>query len=345
MNAAPTTDGQVLEFVNDEARKSRFFGHGRVVVFINGMANTGENHKQSALGLSFLQMCKVVGVFNATEGTILDLSQCLADKYQFDGPLATRPGAMLDEAIATSNGSLTRAQAMEGALAGNPATLSMFRVLRDPAHGRAPLYAHSQGNLILSNALSAVRAVDGDGALAGREIHSFGSPSLNWPPGIDHREYGFTFDPVTWLAGFDFSFRISKVGVPATPDVVGPLVSHGLESYMRDDPAFVINRFRWGGWGMTVSMDEQGLADALFAMGTNMQRVYPIFRRLESAHPSDVDDVAVKYVQKLRASPTATPIRGALKSHAQLRTLLVRAMKGGWTSAEEKSAIGFLEGL
>ena len=42
---------------------------------------------------------------------------------------------------------------------------------------------------------------------------------------------------------------------------------------MKNDPAFVVNRFRWGGWGMTVSLDEKGLATALISMGKNLQRV------------------------------------------------------------------------
>ncbi|MCA9193264.1 MAG: hypothetical protein KDB03_15945 [Planctomycetales bacterium] len=341
VSTPPSQDGDVNEYVDANASQSSWFTSQQRVVFINGMSNSPQDHMHSALALSELQMCPVIGVYNKSDSLIMDLIQCLGDKHQFDGILARDASKALDQ-ILDARPSLTREEAMTQVLARNPASMSLFRVLRSPTNWRAPIFAHSQGNLILSNALSAILAVDGPQAVSGREVHSFGSPAIHWPRGIIHREYGFTFDPVTWLAGFDFSLSISKVGVPLNGDT--RLVSHSFLSYKDNDPAFVINRFRWGGWGMTVSMDEDGLATALVKMGLNMPRIFAIFQRLNESHNSDADDVALLYVKKLRAAH-ASHIFAAIKQHNQLLKLLIRVMEEGWTTTAEKDAIQYLKGL
>ena len=230
---------------------------------------------------------------------------------------------------------------MRGVLERNPAAAALFDLLRARA-GDEHLFAHSQGNLILSNALSAVAAVDGQSAIQGRIVHAYGSPAITWPSGITLLENGFTWDPVTWLAGFDWKFAISKVGMPS-----GSLqpITHGFLEYVKRDPAFIINRFRWGSLGMTFSMDEKGLAAALAQMDRNFPRVRQVFERLEQSHSSDVDDVAVEYVDIVRKRSDAASFGAALKGDSALHKLLIRVMESGWTSSREKDAITYLKGL
>lgn len=353
MNRVPTVDGQVEEFVHPEAQTDapRFDSHRRVV-FVNGMGNSGDDHMESALALSFMQMCPVIGVYNKTSGFIGDLGQCIADKWQFGKasrvapvPLARGASGALDEAerTAKSKGGVvpTRAAIMRDVLSRNPATAALFDLLRSRGRGEH-LFAHSQGNLILSNALSAVAAVDGSGAIRGRVVHAYGSPAVTWPAGITLLESGFTWDPVTWLAGFDWKFAISKVGMPA-----GSLqpVTHGFLEYVKQDPAFLINRFRWGSWGMTFSMDEAGLAKALVEMGRNTGRVKAVFERLERNHPTDVDDVALEYITRIRTGPSAGSMGQAIKAESGLYSLLIRVMDSGWTSEAERGAIAYMKSL
>ncbi|HMB69165.1 MAG TPA: hypothetical protein VKU85_07625 [bacterium] len=344
-NGVPSRDGEITEYRNPEAEATRWFDPGRRAVFVNGMANTGKNHAESGLALSLLQMCPVIGLYNLTGGFFEDLSQCLLDKYQWDGPRAASPSEILDAIVADAarrGQRMDRAAAMEKALERNPAAASLFRLLRRPEYRQAAIFAHSQGNLILSNTLSAIGLVDGETKLGTYEVRTFGSPAVNWPRGVKPIECGFTWDPVTWLAGFDFSFSISKVGMPA--DSLNPL-THGFAEYMKCDPAFVINRFRWGSLGVTVSMDEDGLATALVRMGRNLPRVRSVFERLKTHHPSDSDDVALLYVEKLRRGTNGAAVLGALKSEPALRKLLIDVMDGGWTTAREKEAIRFLRAL
>ncbi len=213
-NTEPVSDGDVREYTDPEAAAAKkYFSRHKNMIFINGMGNSPADHKNSALDLSYLQMRTVTGVYNLTQGFFTDLGQCIADKFQFDGPLSSDPGEVLDSVVKKmkqEGKQSSRVQIMEDAISRNKACLSMFRQLRDKKHDNSPVVAHSQGNLILSNALSAIMAVDGANATRGRVVHSYGSPTVNWPKGIRLQEYGFTFDPVNWLSGIDFSISISS---------------------------------------------------------------------------------------------------------------------------------------
>lgn len=338
----PTKDGDVLEFTNPEAAAAKqYFDPQRRVVFINGMDNSADAHARSALALSLVQMCTVIGVYNKTAGKIADLAQCLGDKLQFNGPVSF--GARTKVVV----GSLlhperSREDLVKKELARNEAAVALFDLLRSSRARRAEIFAHSQGNLILSNALQAIEALDGKAAIAGRVVHTFGSPAANWPKVIQRREHGFTWDPVTWLAGFDRSLSISKVGMPKNS--LQP-ITHSFLEYLEVEPEFVVNRFRIGALRMTFSMDEMALAGALVQMGVNIPRVRRVFEHLELRHGSDVDDIAVAYVEGVEAAGNGMQIKMALKADRALVALLIRVMEKGWTGGDEKRAIGVLRAL
>lgn len=332
----PKEDGDVNVYIHTEAAKSKqYFQRGRQVIFVNGMLNSGEDHAESALALSLVQMCPVVGVYNKSFGFWRDLGQCIADKNQFDGFSISAK----NKAKKAAKKGLVPEKVILDELGRNKAQVELFKLLRDPKYKACDLFAHSQGNLILSNVLQGIAAVDGEGAVAGRVVHTFGSPAVNWPAGLKKFEHGFTFDPVNWLSGIDLSFSISKVGMPK--GALNP-ITHGFVHYMNNDPEFVVNRFRTGSFGMTINMDEAGLADALAAMGPNMPRVGRIFRHLYDKHNSDSDDVAVLYVEKIKRSPSTVQALGA---DGALVQLLVDILDEGWTSREEQEAISWLRGL
>lgn len=119
-------------------------------------------------------------------------------------------------------------------------------------------------------------------------------------------------------------------------------ITHGFLEYMKRDPAFVVNRFRWGGLGVTFNMDETGLAKALAAMGTNTGRVLSIFKHLDEKHNSDADDVAVRYLEQAKGSPDTL---AAIKANPTLVALLIRIMDEGPTGRSEDKAIEFLRAL
>jgi hypothetical protein len=332
----PTADGEVNTYVNKEAEaQAEYFSATRKAVFVNGMANSGEAHATSAIALSLVQMSPVVGVYNKTAGAVADLVQCLGDKNQFNGVSFS---AQNKAKLGTLLSNRTPETVIVQALSRNPAQVALFHLLRKPEFKASEIFAHSQGNLILSNALQGIAAVDGPQAIAGRVVHTFGSPAVNWPKGINKLEHGFTFDPVNWLSGFDPSFSISKVGMPSGS--LNP-ITHGFLEYLKKDPAFVVNRFRAGSWGMTFRMDEDGLAACLAAMGPNMPRVRAIFDHLDANHNSDADDVAVRYVGLIKNTPTAR----ALAADKDLVRRLIKVLDEGWTDDAEKKAISWLKAL
>jgi len=333
----PTSDGEVNKYIYKEARACTEYNHGRKVIFINGMGNSGAHHAENALALSWVQMCCVLGVYNATDGGWEDFVQCIGDKNQFDGPGSHSARTEVSER--TTFDGQTEEEAALSALSRNQAQVALFKLLRKSENRGCGIFAHSQGNLILSNVLQAMAAVDGSPSLSGWKIHTFGSPAVNWPGNITKYEHAFTWDPVTFLAGFDTTWTISKVGMPS--DSINP-ITHGFLEYMKSDPAFIVNRFRWGSLGITFNMDESGLAKALVAMGTNTGRVMDIFKHLNHNHNSDADDVAVLYVNQIKKAPSTM---AALKSNQQLVALLIRIMDEGWTGKEEKKAIEFLKEL
>lgn len=334
LNELPVEDGDINRYADIGASESRYYAANRRVTFINGMDNSPKAHRKSAQALSLVQMCDVTGVFNKSNGGFRDFLQCVADKNQFDGPASF--SAKTKIAIGSMFGGRTTVEVALSALSRNPAQVKLFGHLR--LHRRREVFAHSQGNLILSNVLQAIAAVDGEAAIRGYKVYTFGSPAVNWPAGLTKYESGFTWDPVTFLAGFDKSWSISKVGMPKGS--LNP-ITHSFLEYLKCDPAFVVNRFRVGGFGVTFNMDEEGLAECLAAMGGNVKRVADIFEHLDEKYDnSDADDVAVLYVGHVKKSPA---LAAAVKSDKRLTDLLIKVMDEGWTSDDEKQAIAFLK--
>ena len=346
---APSKDGDCNLYESPELKSKKYFDRRRKVIFVNGMDNSPKDHKAGADALSTLQACPVVGVYNKTDGFWTDLFQCLRDKLtlaqvQKGNPIDFDGWATLfdasHKAAKQKRPGLDKGAYMEGMIASNPATVALYRLLRTRGYDTkaVQIFAHSQGNLITSNALTAVALADGKKAIMGRVVNSFGSPCRFWPPGIVHRNHAFTFDPVSWM---DYKFTFTSIKV-------GGVVAHGFDQYRLHDPEFVINRFRWGSFGFTANMDEKGLAEALRDMGENPGRLHGIFQRLDAAHFSDKDDVTVLYVQKMRAAGKERILRSMARTKPALIKLMIKCLTGGtfnWTSAEEKKQADFLKSL
>lgn len=329
----PREDGDVTYYRLKEAENSGIFDASRTIMFINGMGNTGLDHARSALVLSYVQMCNVIGVYNKTGGFIGDLIQCVADKNQFNGPI---------ERAKIGFKNLIRSGVSENEartdLSRNRAQVSAFNELIGNTHGIYEIFAHSQGNLILSNVLQALVAVRGAQFVGKFTVNTFGSPAINWPATVKRREHGFTFDPVSWLSGFDNTWTISKVGWPK--DSWNP-ITHGFLEYMKNEPEFLVNRYRIGGLHVTFSMDEEGLAQALVDMSLNMARVKRVFLHLERHHNSDSDDVAEIYVRHIRSRPE---LAMAVKNSG-LAEILQRILGSGVVFRGERRTIDFLQTL
>lgn len=339
---SPTGDGDINLYISPEAQGKSWFNPGRRIIFVNGMDNSPVDHASSARALSLLQGCPVIGVYNQTDGLWPDLGQCITDKASLVGIQTgmlmsyeqwTALSQTLFTAARSRSPSLSAVDFFASLVTGNQATASLFALLVGGGINRqaVPIYCHSQGNLITSNALTAVAMALGSQSIAGVEVNSFGSPCRYWPPRINRTNNAFTFDPVSWL----------DLRTDLTSSKIGFVAGHAFTLYMQNDAEFVVNRFRWGSFGMTANMDERGLARYLIRMGNNPPRIRAIFERLRDAHWSDSDDVAFEYC----ALATDALLRGLKAGDGGLITLLIALLESGWTSGGERVQINRLEAL
>ena len=339
---APRSDGDINEYISAEASGKSWFDRTRKVVFVNGMANKPIDHKNSAIALSLLQSCPVIGVYNKNDGFLGDIWQCLTDKLNLSGVQSgslrsweERVEKLYQEAKKTKRG-LLKADFVATTIEGNKATLSLYRYFLHLGDSlkQTTIFCHSQGNLVTSNALTALALAKGRRAISNVSVNSFGSPCRYWPDGIAHVQRAFTFDPVTWL-DLRVGFQFVKVGFVA---------GHGFELYMKHDAEFTVNRFRWGSFGMTASMDEAGLANYLVKLGNQPTRLRKIFERLHLRHNSDVDDVAEIYCRKMRTS-FSTVLESIARADKEVIRLLIKALEEGVTFSGERTEINHLKTL
>ncbi len=342
-NGIPQSDGDLTLYENQTAKASTaWYSPTREVVFVNGMLNSARDHQKAALALFLLQMCKVVGIYNASNvddgflktatAVAEDLAQCIGDKIQWDTHEVDRMAVKLNTWFQSKVGSHDAAVAYVRLwLARNKAAVTLFDYIMANKGKPITIVAHSQGNLVTSNALTAVHLLDPN-ALSLITVNSYASPSVFWPEGFQHNSYAYTLDLVPLVAGVGNSLRFST----STIGGVSGLASHAFENYRRDDAIFIINAFRWGMLRLTASMDEDGLANALVDMGVNMERITNIFVRLEDAHYTDSDDVAVLYIEKIKHRAN---ILETVRRMSKLKAVLTKCLEQGWTTDREKRAI------
>jgi hypothetical protein len=228
-----------------------------------------------------------------------------------------------------ANPSLQKVDFVATIIAGNPATYALYGLLAGMGgvdRKNVPIYCHSQGNLITSNALTAVALALGTDAIDGIEVNSFGSPCSFWPSKLIRTNYAYTFDPVSVF--FDPTFDMSSVKV-------GFKVAHGFDTYMKQEGEFLVNRFRFGGFGMTSNMDEKGLARFCVRNIDNPPRLRRIFERLRENHFTDSDDVAVHFVEQA----SDYQLRTLKMRDPKLIELLIRLLNAGYTASDESRAI------
>lgn len=227
----PTRDGEVNAYraFDTVATDPRF-------IYVNGIMTLGQAHALDAMELSRVSERVVYGVYNATArsavgqlgGFVGDMLQCGVDWVQIFLSKVTEYGALsvgraaeavtnwfrerlklprpafdpnqgveiAQERIPLLSQRLALVQAW---LQPNAASRSLFHLLRTNLQERQWIVAHSQGNLITSNALWALVFVYGQQALRHMEVFSLASPSPAWPRGLHFKRkvYGYENDIVT----------------------------------------------------------------------------------------------------------------------------------------------------
>lgn len=159
---------------------------GQVALFINGVKTDLPRHQRAAQELAEQIGKPVVGIYNATGGTARDLLQCITDKIGVGGL-----GKM------------------------NPATNTLTRLIKAYGSPKADkggldIYAHSQGSIIVSEALREAR---GDGAdIRGVDVTTFGNAAATMPKGLrGYHNYTYDDDVISTAAGSNSIFARSSM--------------------------------------------------------------------------------------------------------------------------------------
>lgn len=357
INKPPEKDGDINRYEQDDYPNKPYFNRTYAAIFVNGMDTDAHTHRKHATLLSSTLRCPVYGVYNATQNFGRDLLQCVTDKLGLQGALGDM--AMSDEALRARLKAEHAAYRLAGLdvpwptfiesmIADNQATQQLFRTLRSGplSNRRIPIYAHSQGNLIVSNALRAVALADGNGAIAGRIVESYGSPCRHWPRGISRRDHRISLDPITLL-----QLRRSH-DMPAVHMALGDLVrltdTHGFDVYMLHDPEFIINSCRWTVFGYKHTLDADDLVQRLIELGNNTKRIAGVFECLAAQYAWQADTIALRYGTRMKRVGSVS-LRRMLREEPHGRTLLERLElclhAGVWVNQEEKDMVTWLRSL
>jgi len=120
-------------------------------------------------------------------------------------------------------------------------------------------------------------------------------------------------------------------------------------STQRDFAVDLIEKYH-SGWHignynmLSANMDEAGLAKAIYTQaGSDTNKIYKVFYRLDVHYNSDSDDVAVYYVDMVRKQGGA--VEKAISADKKLINLLIKIMDEGYTADNEEKAIKYLKSL
>lgn len=172
------------------------------VVFVNGQDGNPDKHKAQACAVAAVSGGPVTGVYNASNGlpVLGDTTQSLVDKAT--SRLELTAWAALGRRFGP-HGDQSAVRVVYNRLrALNPATASLFLLLTRPEFADARIVAHSQGNLITANALSALMAVRGADAIHKMRVYAVASPTFFWGDAKRIvKTFNFINDGVGWLSG------------------------------------------------------------------------------------------------------------------------------------------------
>jgi hypothetical protein len=180
----PTADGEVNLY---NLTNSGLFSP--VVYFVNGIRVLPLEHATTAAYLSLLIERPVWGVHNKTAGqklgSVMDGLQSVGD-YAQNAIARTSSSRNRNTQRTISDDEVQRflSKVEKDYWVWNPATMGLFKELVINRNKPQMIIAHSQGNLITSNALFVLEDLLGSHALRQIRVYSLASPSPAWPLGL-----------------------------------------------------------------------------------------------------------------------------------------------------------------
>jgi hypothetical protein len=151
----------------------------RTIVYVNGILTSREDHCTTLSNIANLTCARVIGVYNATEGQLRDLTQVAGEKAQINDAAQGKPvpvGDARNPAVDTLRDVVVRTQRDPSILDGAP----------------LELFAHSQGGAITSLSLFHAQSAlkdRGRSALSNVRVTSFNGAAQRWVDGPQYEHY------------------------------------------------------------------------------------------------------------------------------------------------------------
>ncbi len=160
----------------------------RDIIYVNGITTDSSKHCKTLKQIADQTCGRVVGIYNATEGGLIDAAQTGQDRRLVKAAAAGK--------------------SLPGCDGRNPAVDTLSRAVADEVEaGRAPeIWAHSQGGAVTSLALSEANndlgvLTGSRNALSAVKVKSFGSAAPQWVDGPAYEHYVHMNDPVPTMLG------------------------------------------------------------------------------------------------------------------------------------------------
>ena len=154
------------------------------IYYVNGIRTTGRQHAKTASLLSLLTQRPIWGIYNRSGRFVADLGQSALDFLQNAGARAASDDLVTSKNIPAHEIPKLVEEVIKRSFVWNKATVSLFRELALNLQSSQKIVAHSQGNMITSNALFVLERVLGSQALRNIRVYSLASPSPGWPMGL-----------------------------------------------------------------------------------------------------------------------------------------------------------------
>ncbi len=186
------------------------------VFFVNGMSGNPAKFRAQACATAAVSGGPVTGVFNAGENFGADLLQCLTDKLFSNDWLNLKVEAW--KLLGSPSQSEIDKYVYQQLRDSNLAAASLYRELLQTS-GEKRIVAHSQGNIIMCNAVNGVYAARGAEGIKDIRLYAVASPVVFWSNAKSclkrGAELSFANDLVTWL-GFNWGDESYLAGWSAT---------------------------------------------------------------------------------------------------------------------------------
>ena len=220
----PSADGEINQYslTNSTASDPR-------IIYVNGMQTDGRTHAKTAALISLIAERPVSGVFNSTQGFVKDGLQSGLDYIQNALGRGSRNSLTPNRNVPPHEIPQLAEDIIQRSTVWNKATPTLFRTLMRNINSRQFIVAHSQGNLITSNALFVLQNALGSQALSKIRVYSLASPSPGWPLGLRHTNGGGGRQENAFMNDFVALLRPHNA-LKKTKDALksSPLLSHKI---------------------------------------------------------------------------------------------------------------------